>query len=86
MRYVILMLPKHREQGIKCLRQWDLWGPMAICLLLALPMAAASSSPSYEEDFVNVFLMFWLGSLVVGVNCKLLGSRGYSSTKTGHFS
>ena len=76
MRYVVLMLPQHREKSIKYLRKWDLWGPMLICLLFALPMAAVSGNPAYEEDFINVFLIFWIGALLISVNCKLLGSKG----------
>jgi protein YIPF6 len=80
-RYVILMLPKHREQSINCLRKWDLWGPMIICLFFAIPMSVVSEDPLYEEDFINVFLIFWVGSLLVSVNCKLLGSKGYPCSK-----
>lgn len=78
MRYVLLMLPKHREQSINYLKKWDLWGPMIICLAFALPMAIVNEDPNYEEDFVNVFLIFWVGALLVSLNCKLLGSKGYS--------
>ena len=76
MRYVLLMLPKHREQSINCLRRWELWGPMVICLFFAIPMSFVNEDPYYEEDFINVFLIFWVGSLLVSVNCKLLGSKG----------
>lgn len=73
------MLPQHREQSINYLRKWDLWGPMIICLFLAVPMAIVNENPQYDEDFVNVFLIFWIGSLLVSINCKLLGSKGYFS-------
>lgn len=71
------MLPKHREQSMNHLRKWDLWGPMIICLFFAIPMSIVNEDPLYEEDFINVFLIFWIGSLLISINCKLLGSKGY---------
>ena len=41
LKYVLL--PKFREEGGKELRNWDLWGPLLLCLLLALTLGIHST-------------------------------------------
>ena len=75
--YVVLLLPKHREASMDALKQWDLWGPLFICIFFSLCLALTSSSDANDDDFVNVFLLFWIGGCLVSLNCRLLGAKGY---------
>ena len=74
-RYVVLLLPRHREASTNALKHWDLWGPLIICIFFALSLAIAAETKSHE-DFINVFLLFWIGGIFVSINCRLLGSKG----------
>ena len=62
----------------KDLRNWDLWGPLILCLALACTMSFNSSS---DEDaalvFTAVFVIVWVGAAVVTVNAALLGGNMY---------
>lgn len=40
------MLPKSKEDGLKELRNWDLWGPLILCLLLALTLGMQPNAKS----------------------------------------
>mmetsp|Transcript_51291 Transcript_51291/g.133946 ORF Transcript_51291/g.133946 Transcript_51291/m.133946 type:complete len:209 (-) Transcript_51291:77-703(-) len=65
------------------LRNWDLWGPLFICLFLAILLSTgASSAPVTKgkgaEDqsagvFASVFVIVWCGAAVVTLNAVLLG-------------
>jgi hypothetical protein len=61
----------------KQLRDWDLWGPLVLCLTLSLTLGIGN--PDKSNLFVLVFIIFWLGGLVVTMNSKLLGANMYIS-------
>mmetsp|Transcript_28065 Transcript_28065/g.44514 ORF Transcript_28065/g.44514 Transcript_28065/m.44514 type:complete len:200 (+) Transcript_28065:44-643(+) len=58
------------------LRNWDLWGPLIFCLMLAMSMSFGASN---DEDaslvFTAVFVIVWCGAAVVTVNAALLGGK-----------
>ena len=108
-----IFLPIQSRQEL--LRDWDLWGPLLICVLMALLMqgrlfalstilihccvfrycfvhrviaacyqpfryfplgtqsSASSSTDASYPEFADIFIIFWIGSIVVTVNSKLLG-------------
>jgi hypothetical protein len=70
------MLPGDRSAAIGKLKEWDLWGPLAICLLFALGIAIEANRNYTYDSFVNVFAIFWVGAALAGVNCRLLGNKG----------
>lgn len=75
---MVLLLPRHREESINHLKNWDLWGPLFICLFFSLSLALFADGSKYRnDDFINIFIMFWVGAFLVSINCKLLGSKGY---------
>lgn len=76
MRYVLLLLPRHKEQATNELKHWDLWGPLIICLFFSITLSLVSSNDKIE-DFINVFIIFWIGGFIVALNTKLLGNKGY---------
>mmetsp|Transcript_29168 Transcript_29168/g.58780 ORF Transcript_29168/g.58780 Transcript_29168/m.58780 type:complete len:203 (+) Transcript_29168:117-725(+) len=63
------------------LRDWDLWGPLILCLFLAILLSsgATGASAGAGEDhqsagvFASVFVIVWCGAAVVTVNAVLLG-------------
>jgi len=74
--------------ALRQLRDWDLWGPLFVGLLLALLLCASSSKVRYRHDddtdaeseadqgsviFSIVFVVIWFGGAVVTLNAALLG-------------
>jgi|UniRef100_A0AC35GUF3 hypothetical protein len=60
------VLKPHENQ--KLLRDWDLWGPIFICVILALMLHGNSKGPLFTE----IFALTFFGSCVVTANIKLL--------------
>ena len=66
------------------LKDWDLWGPLILCLTLAI-LLSSQTSPATKLDpkltqaddsglvFGAVFIVTWCGAAVVTMNAKLLG-------------
>ncbi|CAD5205938.1 unnamed protein product [Bursaphelenchus okinawaensis] len=65
----VLIPPKDQH----CLRDWDLWGPLFVCVVLSLLLqdTVAGTGPAFTEAFSLVFF----GSVVVTANIKLLGGK-----------
>jgi hypothetical protein len=58
------------------LREWDLWGPFFLCVILAALMHSTSDTDPKSfagASFAQIFVLFWLGAFVVTLNTKLLG-------------
>lgn len=55
------------------LKEWDLWGPLLLCLLLAISLGTSATDSTVV--FNIVFVIIWLGSAVVTVNAQLLGAK-----------
>ncbi|KAI9495825.1 Yip1 domain-containing protein [Zychaea mexicana] len=55
------------------LRDWDLWGPLVLCLALAIILSTQAPDDQAVPIFTGVFVIVWLGSAVVTLNAKLLG-------------
>eukprot|EP01121_Diplochlamys_sp_Union-15-3_P012513 TRINITY_DN3758_c0_g1_i1.p1 TRINITY_DN3758_c0_g1~~TRINITY_DN3758_c0_g1_i1.p1 ORF type:complete len:223 (-),score=26.39 TRINITY_DN3758_c0_g1_i1:38-706(-) len=62
----------HKAKGVEALRDWDLWGPLLICLLLAVLLYTDASSQG-QLVFALVFVVVWIGAIIVTLNCMLLG-------------
>ncbi|EGN91921.1 hypothetical protein SERLA73DRAFT_147983 [Serpula lacrymans var. lacrymans S7.3] len=72
---LVQVLYPRRSSGREVLRDWDLWGPLLLCLLLAI-MLSVNAPPSQSLGvFTSVVVIVSLGSLVVTVQAKLLGGR-----------
>ncbi|KIV89595.1 hypothetical protein PV10_06981 [Exophiala mesophila] len=57
------------------LRDWDLWGPLIFCLLLAMFLSMRASSDQTDLVFSGVFTVVWIGEAVVTLQIKLLGGN-----------
>jgi len=71
-----VLLPKAREDKGSALKDWDLWGPLVLCLSLGIILATrAETSETAGDEFALVFLTVWCGSAVVTLNCVLLKGK-----------
>ncbi|XP_018598729.1 protein YIPF6 [Scleropages formosus] len=71
-KFVHVMYPK---KSSALLRDWDLWGPLLLCVTLALMLqgGAADKKDDGGPQFAEVFVIIWFGSVVITLNSKLLG-------------
>jgi protein YIPF6 len=58
---------------IKQLKDWDLWGPLFICLSLGIILSMKAPTNQAALTFAAVFTSIWVGSTVVTINAQLLG-------------
>ena len=61
------------KEIIQALKDWDLWGPLIVCLSLAVLLSFKAPVGQASLVFAAVFCAVWLGSAVVTVNAQLLG-------------
>lgn len=60
------------------LREWDLWGPLILCTFMAIVLQGHESSDGSGDggpQFAEVFVIVWVGSLIVTLNTKMLGGN-----------
>lgn len=71
-KFIHVLYPK-RSSAL--LRDWDLWGPLLLCVTLALLLqgGAADSEDDGGPQFAEVFVIIWFGSIIITLNSKLLG-------------
>ncbi|KAF8935057.1 hypothetical protein BGZ47_010078 [Haplosporangium gracile] len=67
-----VLYPKGRKDILK---DWDLWGPLLMCLTLSIVLSMRAQPDQKITVFTWIFIIVWLGSAVVTVNAKLLGGR-----------
>jgi len=73
MKFWHVLYPKQKKTLLK---DWDLWGPLILCVFLAMMLQDSELSNNIEDgglEFAEVFVIVWLGAIVVTVNSKLLG-------------
>eukprot|EP00565_Helicotheca_tamesis_P008415 CAMPEP_0185723898 /NCGR_PEP_ID=MMETSP1171-20130828/577_1 /TAXON_ID=374046 /ORGANISM="Helicotheca tamensis, Strain CCMP826" /LENGTH=246 /DNA_ID=CAMNT_0028391665 /DNA_START=84 /DNA_END=821 /DNA_ORIENTATION=+ len=68
------MVPaENQRQVLTTLRDWDLWGPLFVCLALSVILSFKAPSQQASAVFAAVFVAIWVGSAVVTINAQLLG-------------
>ena len=55
------------------IKQWDLWGPLLLDLLLACTLAMNSQEKS--QIIILIFVIFWLGGIILFLNANFLGVK-----------
>ena len=76
LKVVLLPLGQgHHESVLEKLREWDLWGPLLVCLLLSMTLGIKSDQESASMVFAAVFVVIWFGAAAVTVNAQLLGGN-----------
>jgi len=63
-----VIYPKKQGSNL-LLRDWDLWGPLLLCMVVGSILHEGEGGPHFTQFFV----LFWFGSAVITVNSKLLG-------------
>lgn len=76
-KFAAVLWPK--EKG-SLLREWDLWGPLILCTLMATILQGHGDEDNKDGDtgdggpqFAEVFVIVWVGAMIVTLNTKLLG-------------
>jgi hypothetical protein len=57
------------------LKDWDLWGPLSLCIFLAILLQGNSSIDENAPEFASLFALFTVGAIVVTVNTRLLSGK-----------
>jgi len=74
-RLSLVMLPGVSASARSAaLRDWDLWGPLFVCMSLAVLLSVESSGEG-SLLFSLIFVIVWAGAAVVTINGQLLGGR-----------
>ena len=70
----VVALPISSEAKHKELKQWDLWGPFIICLLLGTILCFTTKKNS-GLVFSMIFIIMWIGAIIITMNSSLLGGQ-----------
>ncbi len=64
------------------IQEWDLWGPLILCTFMATVLQGHDTNAGHKDgsgdggpEFAEVFVIVWVGALVVTLNTKLLGGN-----------
>ena len=69
------IIPRCSAAPEKNLRQWDLWGPLAICILLCVTISVGRDGTSTDTSFISVFAIVWFGGIIITFNAQFLGAK-----------
>lgn len=67
----IAMLPMKADPA-SLTNDWDLWGPLVFCLILGFILSLQRHDDNSGMVFILVFLVTWLGGLLVSLNSQFL--------------
>uniref|UniRef100_A0A4Y0BQT1 Protein YIPF n=1 Tax=Anopheles funestus TaxID=62324 RepID=A0A4Y0BQT1_ANOFN len=72
-KFYHVLIPKEKNTLLK---EWDLWGPLVLCTFMAT-ILQGSSDDMYDggPEFAQVFVIVWIGAMIVTLNSKLLGGN-----------
>lgn len=71
-----VLLPLRSSKSL--LHDWDLWGPLILCIIMSILLHGKSQNSSSSEHtihFIHVFLVVWGGAAVVTINSQLLRGK-----------
>lgn len=57
------------------LKDWDLWGPLTLFVVLAILLQGNSGVDERAPEFASLFALFTMGAIVVTINTKLLSGK-----------
>ncbi|CAE8633549.1 unnamed protein product [Polarella glacialis] len=75
-KLMYVILPMSSSDRGQRLKDWDLWGPLLLCIALGLIISGQTSdSDQSSAAFADVFVTVWVGSAVVTLNALLLQGK-----------
>jgi len=74
-KLIQVLYPRRTGVGREVLRDWDLWGPLILCLALGIMLSLNAPALQSLGVFTGVVVIVSVGSLIVTLNAKLLGGR-----------
>lgn len=72
-KFLQVLLP--HQKRVDVLRDWDMWGPLVLCMTLAFILRGNATEREAEWVFTGTFVIIWGGSGVVTINAQLLGGK-----------
>jgi len=74
-KFLAVLWPKEKKS---LLREWDLWGPLILCTIMATILQGHTDEAGTDlgdggPQFAEVFVIVWVGAMIVTLNTKLLG-------------
>ncbi|XP_064637461.1 protein YIPF6-like [Lineus longissimus] len=73
-KFFHVLYPKESKALLK---EWDLWGPLILCVFMAMMLQGSTERANDMNDggpqFAEVFVIYWVGAVIVTLNVKLLG-------------
>ena len=72
LKFVIIPYASKEKKSYH-IKQWDLWGPLILDLLLACTLAM--NSPEKSQIIILIFVIFWLGGVILFLNAHFLGVK-----------
>ncbi|KAG5668084.1 hypothetical protein PVAND_016039 [Polypedilum vanderplanki] len=70
-----VLYPKEKNTLLK---SWDLWGPLVLCTFMATILQGNTENSRNNDggpEFAEVFVIVWIGAMIVTLNTKLLGGQ-----------
>ncbi|XP_022912747.1 protein YIPF6 [Onthophagus taurus] len=74
-KFAYVLFPKEKKTLLK---EWDLWGPLVLCTFMAMILQGSNTADDTNDggpEFAEVFVIVWIGSMIVTLNSKLLGGN-----------
>ena len=76
-KFLAVLWPKEKKS---LLREWDLWGPLILCTIMATILQGHTDESGTDlgdggPQFAEVFVIVWVGAMIVTLNTKLLGRK-----------
>eukprot|EP00127_Corallochytrium_limacisporum_P001016 Clim_evm15s34 gene=Clim_evmTU15s34 len=68
-KYVLKPAPGDKN----LLHDWDLWGPLILCITLAISLRGGAKEGQEGLVFSGIFVIVWCGAGIVTLNARLLG-------------
>ncbi|KAF5359763.1 hypothetical protein D9756_003247 [Leucocoprinus leucothites] len=72
---LVQVLYPRKSSGREVLRDWDLWGPLLLCLCLGIMLSINAPADQSLGVFTSVIVICSIGALAVTIQAKLLGGR-----------
>lgn len=72
-KFYHVLIPREKKTLLK---DWDLWGPLILCTFMAT-FLQGTGDELYDggPEFAQVFVIVWIGAMIVTLNSKLLGGN-----------